>query len=297
MTPAAVRGVAAFGAVVISFSAILFALSGESPATNAFFRPAYGLPFLVAWAWLRPARPGRPRRERLLAVAAGGLMGLAFLEWTLAIQAIGAGLATVLGNTQVVFVGLAAWAWQGERPTRAAFVAVVLVLLGATATSGLGGAATYGDAPWRGVAWGLANGVTYAAFLLAFRTLNTRAGAPAGMLADATLGAALVTLVSGLALDPGFDLAPSWPAHAWLLLAGVGPQTVGWMAILYALPRLPALDTSVILLMQPVLTVLWAWMVLAEVPSPVQLAGVAAVLAGVAVASLAGTVRSAKGAR
>ena len=69
------------------------------------------------------------------------------------------------------------------------------------------------------------------------------------------------------------------------------------MAILYALPRLPALDTSVILLMQPVLTVLWAWMLLAEVPSPIQLAGVAAVLAGVAVASLAGTVRSPKGAR
>lgn len=297
MTPAAVRGVAAFGAVVISFSAILFALSGQSPATNAFFRPAYGWPFLVALAWLRPATPGRPRRERLLATLAGGLMGLAFLEWTLAIDAIGAGLATVLGNTQVVFVGLAAWAWQGERPTRAAFVAVGLVLVGATATSGLGGAATFGDAPWRGVAWGLTNGVTYAAFLLAFRALNTRAGAPAGMLADATFGAALVTLASGLALDPGFDLTPSWPAHGWLLLAGVGPQAVGWMAILYALPRLPALETSVILLMQPVLTVLWAWLLLAETPSPVQGAGVAAVLAGVAIASRAGTVRGAKAAR
>lgn len=297
MTSAAVRGVAAAGAVVISFSAILFALSGASPATNAFFRPAYGLPFLVAWAWLRPAVAPRTLRERLLTVAAGGLMGFAFLEWTLAIASIGAGLATVLGNTQVVFVGVAAWVVQGERPTRAAGVAVALVLVGATATSGLGGAATFGEAPWRGVAWGVANGVTYAAFLLAFRALNTRPGAPAGMLADATLGAAFVTFASGLAFDPHFDLTPAWPSHAWLVLAGVGPQTVGWMAILYALPRLPALDTSLLLLLQPVLTVLWAWTVLAETPSGVQLGGVALVLAGVAIASVAGTVRGARGAR
>jgi len=56
------------------------------------------------------------------------------------------------------------------------------------------------------------------------------------------------------------------------------------------LPRLPALDTSIILLVQPVLTVVWgAWM-FAERPSPWQWAGVASVLAAVGVVVLAGAV-------
>ena len=38
--------------------------------------------------------------------------------WHHSIDAVGAGLATVLGNIQVVFVGLLAWA-LGERPTTA----------------------------------------------------------------------------------------------------------------------------------------------------------------------------------
>ena len=123
-----------------------------SPSTAAFFRPAYGLPFLVAIALLQRGVPERSVRERLLAVLAGGMMGLAFTLWNHAIVAIGAGLSTVLGNTQVVFVGLAAWALYGERPTRVAMVAVPLVFLGAVATSGLGGAGAYGEAPRLGVA-------------------------------------------------------------------------------------------------------------------------------------------------
>jgi len=45
--------------------------------------------------------------------------------------------------------------------------------------------------------------------------------------------------------------------------------------------------------MQPVLTVVWGWWLLAEVPSAVQLGGVGLVLAGVAVLSLVGSARRA----
>src|SRR3972149_4181289 len=60
---------------------------------------------------------------RLLAVL--GLLGL-FLAldlavWHRSIELIGAGLATVLANTQIVFVGLIAWAVHRERPTALAF--------------------------------------------------------------------------------------------------------------------------------------------------------------------------------
>ena len=55
-----------------------------------------------------------------------------------------------------------------------------------------------------------------------------------------------------------------------------------------SLPRLPAVLTSIILLAQPVATVGLSMALLAEAPSAAQLAGVALVIGGIAVATLGG---------
>ena len=61
---------------------------------------------------------------------------------------------------------------------------------------------------------------------------------------------------------------------------------LGWLLISVSLPRLPAVVTSIILTVQPVCAVFLAALILSESPSPVQLTGVAVVLAGVGVATL-----------
>ena len=86
-------------------------------------------------------------------------------------------------------------------------------------------------------------------------------------------------VVGDLVLDPG----PS--ALAWLLVVALTSQVVGYGLINGSLPHLPAAVTSVILLAQPIITVVAAAIVLGERPSPLQAAGVALLLAGVAVAA------------
>jgi drug/metabolite transporter (DMT)-like permease len=76
------------------------------------------------------------------------------------------------------------------------------------------------------------------------------------------------------------DLAPSWPAHAWLATLGLTSQVIGWMLISVSLPRLPAALTSLILTIQPVGSVVLGVILLSEEPSILQVAGVAAILAG-----------------
>ena len=61
---------------------------------------------------------------------------------------------------------------------------------------------------------------------------------------------------------------------------------LGWVLISISLPRLPALATSILLTFQPVGSVVFAALLLDESPSPLQLVGVAAILAGLLVASL-----------
>jgi drug/metabolite transporter (DMT)-like permease len=53
-----------------------------------------------------------------------------------------------------------------------------------------------------------------------------------------------------------------------------------------SLPRLPAALVSIILLVQPVATVVLARVLLTEVPSVVQIGGVALIIGGIAVATI-----------
>jgi drug/metabolite transporter (DMT)-like permease len=63
---------------------------------------------------------------------------------------------------------------------------------------------------------------------------------------------------------------------------------VGYLLISLSLPRLPAVVTSIILLAQPVATIALAMILLREAPSPIQLVGVALVVAGLGFATLPG---------
>ena len=105
------------GAVAIAFSGILFRLSHVSPSTGAFYRCVWALPPLWLIARWEEQRWGcRPRRARYFAWLAGAFFAADLVLWHNAIEQVGAGLATVLGNTQVVLVGLIAWLlWRVQR--------------------------------------------------------------------------------------------------------------------------------------------------------------------------------------
>ena len=70
------------------------------------------------------------------------------------------------------------------------------------------------------------------------------------------------------------------------MLLALSSQVLGWLLISVSLPRLPAVLTSIVLMLQPVSTVFLGAMLLSESPSAVQLLGVAIVIAGVAVATV-----------
>jgi drug/metabolite transporter (DMT)-like permease len=277
---------AILGVVGISFAPVFVRLAAVSPSTTGFFRTLYALP--VLWIlWLRVRRRDlRSRGERLLAVAAGAMFGCDLAVWHRSIEAVGGGLATVLGNTQVFFVALAAWALQGERPRAAVFLALPPMFAGVVLTSGLGRPGAYGADPWRGVAYGIATALFYSAFLLLFRRANAGGRSPVvGPWLDATAGAVVAIWLWGT-LDGGLDYVFVWPAHGWLLALAAVPHVVSWQLIAGALPRMPAIETSILLLGQPVLAVVWGTLLLGEDLSPLQIAGVALVMAGIAYISL-----------
>ena len=274
------------GALSIAFSAVLVRLSGAPPATAAIFRCAYALPILGVLAYVeRRAYGPRPRGQVLVAWLAGVFFAVDLVVWHHTIEYIGAGLATVLGNTQVVIVALLAWLLLGERPSNRVLAAMPIVLIGVVLISGAIGSGAYGSNPGLGVATGVVTGISYAGFLLVLRHGNADLRRPASPLFDATLVATFASLLMGLPLHE-VDLVPTWPGHAYLLALALSSQVVGWLLISVSLPRLPAALTSVILTIQPVASVLLGIALVNETPSAIQLLGAAAILSGLVLATL-----------
>lgn len=280
------RIAALLGALCIAFSGIFYRYADVSPSTVTVFRSLYGLPVLVLVAWLEHRRYGPlPSRAVRLAVLAGVFFAGDLLTWHHAVDAVGAGLATVLGNLQVLVVGFVAWAVLGERPPRPVIAATPIVLTGAVLVSGVVGSGAYGVNPPLGVGLGLLTALFYAGYLLVIRRGTNDIRRPAGPVAVSTASTMAVAVVAGVIVGD-LDPVPAWPSHGWLALLGLTSQSIGYLLISMSLPQLPAAVVSIILLVQPVATMLLARVLLAEVPSVFQLAGVVLIVGGIALATL-----------
>ncbi|HEY8053730.1 MAG: DMT family transporter [Steroidobacterales bacterium] len=272
------------GALAIGASGIFVRLSETGPTATAFWRGALALPFLAIWVLLERRRrapvvpgPAASLREPLFLWAGVFFAGdLALWHASLLLTSIAA--STLEANCAPIFVSLAAWALWGERPRlgfalalAAAFAGMLLIL--APKLAG-GGHALLGDG------LGLGTACFYAAYILAVSRLRTRHGTAIVML-NTTL--VFTVLLLPLALSQKF--LPD-TVHGWLLLAGcaLSAQVVGQSLIAYALAHLPATFSAVGLYVQVIAAAIYAWLLLGERLTTVQLAGGLVVLIAIAMA-------------
>ena len=285
------------GAIAIGFAPIFVRLSEVGPVSTAFWRLALALPLL----WMADAAA----RQRAPAVAASGetvtpppldraavwgmaVAGLFFAGdlavWHWSIHFTSVLNSTMLANFAPVFVVLYAWVALRERITRRFLLAMVVALGGLVLLLGrdfrLDPRAMFGDA------LGLVTAVFYAGYIVSIKSLRGRFATISIM--------ARTGLATGLALLPLALVSREslWPAdtRGWMVLLGLAmvSHVGGQSLIAYALAKLPASVASVSLLVQPVTAALAAAVLLHEAVAPVQIAGMALVLAGVFVARLEG---------
>ena len=288
---------AALGALAISQSSPLAKLSGASPAVVTLFRVAVALPFLALLA-RREGHRAAPR-DRALAFIAGGLFALDLQCFHVSIPLLGVGLATVVPNAQVFMVGLFA-ALAGERTPGRAIAAIPFAFVGLLMLArvldpfGVNGLAdpsviAAGSDPAQGVLWGLGAAAFYGLYLIITRRISTSATGstavgPFTMLRDSALGTIAVSLF--LALLTGSLLPPEiWPGVGWLVLLALMSQVLGYPLINASIPHLPSVVGSVLLFVQPLMTLVAGVIVFGEVPTPGQLVGALVLFGGVLVAA------------
>lgn len=275
------------GAVMISFSGVWVRMADVEVARSAFLRGAYALPVLavlVAIARRRSPEPGLVRWALPWALAGGVLLGIDLVAWHATIEIVGAGLGTVLPNMQVVFVGLAGVFFFRERPAVGFWIALPIVLIGVWILAVVGRPILVDGSVPLGVLYGLIAAITYAGALVLLRVSrgrNPRAPSVA-FLFSLTVGA--TAIMGAAAAGQGVAAPAGWPADGWLITLALGSQVVGWLLLTSSIHLLPAAATSVALLLQPVLALVWGRLLLGEPLGLPQVAGAAVVLLGVAIA-------------
>ena len=265
-------------ASILGLAPILVRLTETGPAAAGFWRFVFALPLLIVLMG-RPGGEGfgRPSKWMLLA---GLFFALDLSFWHYGIVMTSVANATVLCNLTPVVVTIVGWLVFKERPARLFILALALAMGGAFAMAA-GAQKGQGTNPVLGDIFSLSVAVWYSGYFLAVKAARATASA-----LRVTFWATLagVPLLAAVSLGLGEDMIPATSA-GWAACIGMGVMHVtGQGGVAWALGRLPASVTAVIILVQPLVAAALGWVVFGETLSPIQALGGALVLGAIVLA-------------
>ena len=273
------------GAVAVGFSAIFVRLSEVGPIATAFWRMALAFPAI--WLWLRLERkrqtsPPRPtsRTDYLWLAGVGIFFTSDLVAWHLSINFTTVANSVLLANFAPIFVTVGGWLLFRQRVSVTFVGGMLLALTGAAML--VGASLQLSNQRLLGDLLGLITAIFYGGYILSIKRIR-------GSLSTATVmaWAAAITALLLLPLTLWWEdtLLPT-SLYGWLVLLGLAlvSHIGGQGLVTFALAHLPASFLSVTLLLQPVLSTLFAWLLLDEILTPWQMIGGVVVLIGIFIA-------------
>ena len=225
-----------------------------------------------------------PRLTLARAVLVGALVALQSFCLYSSVARIPAALALLVFNIYPMLLALAVWVAGGERPSRAAFVAMPLALVGLVLALDVVNRAGDLQGRWAeigaGVGWALGAAVTFTCVL--FLTGHWLKDLDGRLRSFYAMGVTAVLVGTAAALTDAF----AWPRDA-LGWTGLALLTLFYgsaiTSLFVVLPRLPAAHFTVALNIEPIAVLLIAWVLLGQAVSPLQFVGALIVIAAITV--------------
>lgn len=257
-----------FGAFCISFAAVFVKMLGleiMSPTSIAFWRAALGAVFLFTLALLRKKTLMISPQVIPWTALAGLLFSIDLFFWHRSIVYSGAGIATILANTQVFGTAVLSFFIFKEKLSIKFIVAAVAAFGGVALLVGFGSDIELTPRYLKGVFFGLVTGLAYANYLISLKYAGHKQKLPdfVTLMAWVSLFMALFLGVSTLIESRGF-FPPDWRSLLILALLALVAQTFGWWSISSGLSEVAASRAGLIILFQPVLTMLWGMLIFNE---------------------------------
>ncbi|MBT2513789.1 DMT family transporter [Arthrobacter sp. ISL-30] len=295
--PAGTAGFLGSGLGIALFSSAVFGMSGSfgKALLEAGWTPGSAVAARLTGAALILAIPAvlalRGRWHQLkdnwLTIALFGLIGVAACQLFFfnAVARLSVGVALLLEYLAPVLIVLWLWLASRRRPRILTIAGTLLSLGGLVLVLDLTGSV---KVDFIGVLWGMAAAVCLAIYF--FITAKENDTLPPIVLASCGLmvGAAVMWLVAVTGLLPmAFTVADArlgpWVAPWWVSLAGlvIMSTVLSYVAGVMAARALGSKVASFVSLTEVLFAVVWAWLLLGELPGTIQLLGGVLIVAGV----------------
>ncbi len=294
------------GLVALSFTAIFIKLSVREISANATVFNRLWIATLVFGLWNLFSRKGDQvpqdlvanlphsdteiaskkddQREiimLILAVAIVHIIGR-FL-WTWSLTQTSAANGTVLSNLPPLFTTLGGWLFLGQRFDRRFLIGMAIALSGAI-TLGLGDMFAADDRLFSetaiiGDGAAFLSSMFYAASFLIVERLRTKIATENILIWRCAIGTLLMTPIVLAVEDPIFPVS----AIGWFAVFGLAAisEVIGHGLIVYSLKHFSSAFVTVFLLLEPVLTACFAWVIFAETLGSTDLIGFILILQGI----------------
>jgi drug/metabolite transporter (DMT)-like permease len=268
----------AVGIMAASCSAILIRYAGDAEALAiSFWRCAGGALLLAPYA-RRRVRDMRPFDYRLPLVA-GAFLAVHFATWITSLELTTVAASVLLVSTTPVFSAVAGRFLFDERLPGGAWAGIALALAGTALLSG--GDVVAGSAA--GDALALAGGAAAAGYVMAGQRARRDLGVIEYAAVTYAVSAALLlaACVAGRVPLYGYD-GRTWAAVVAIV---AGPQLLGHTLINSVLKNIDATTVAVAVMVEPVVTILLAFVLLGEIPSLLVYPAGVAILGGIGLVS------------
>ncbi|HWR82866.1 MAG TPA: DMT family transporter, partial [Candidatus Deferrimicrobium sp.] len=279
----------AAGAICISFAPVfvkMLAAGNMGPTAIAFWRTFIGAVILFAWSVARNETLSLQAPVMRWSGLAGFVFFLDLFFWHRSILYAGAGIATILANTQVFGTAVLSFLIFKERLSLKFFAAALGAVVGVALLIGLGSHVALASNYIRGVVFGLLTGLAYANYIVTLKLAGHKHRTSfVTLMAWTSLYSALFLGVATL-IEHDRMAPPDLTALALLAALALVAQVLGWWAISSSLPKIAASRSGLTLLLQPVLATVWGVLFFNELLAPMQIVGALFTLAAIYVGSV-----------
>ncbi|MGG6264515.1 DMT family transporter [Leptolyngbya sp. AN03gr2] len=276
------------GILSVSTAAILIRLaSNVSGASGVGFslvlaasRLSIAALFLVpTWRSFQPASPNAIK----FAIGAGISLAVHFATWISSLSYTSIAASTTLVTTNPLWVALLSWFWFREKPTPATFLGIGIAMVGGILI-GFDDTSQDGSNPLLGN--GLAIVGAWAASLYLLLGREAQKGLNVGSYVTVAYTTAAIALFPLPFLFGSPYLGYPVPTYVYIALMAVFPQLIGHTSFNWAMRHLPPTIVTLIILLEPVGSTIFAIAFFQEIPGTQIIIGALVLLVGVAIAIL-----------
>lgn len=276
------------GALLVLAAATLWSTGGvgvkianAEPLVIAGVRSAFALAFMGGVLAVTLRRRGEAGElfallRRPLVWAAAASYALMVVMFCLSARRTTAANAIFIQYTGPVYVALLSAKLLGEKPSAGDFASVAASIVGMALAFGgeLGGGRMEGNV------LAMLSSFGFAGLPLLLRVEEQRRAAPLGPLVAMSLGNVIAALVA----LPATIAHPPEDARTWIVLALLGTLQIGLPYVFYgmAVRRLRALESSLLAMIEPVLSPIWVLLATGERPSVMAAIGGGVIICAVA---------------